>query len=163
MKKIIFFVIPIFLLIFSCNTDTTNTGEGVPNVVKGNVSNGSSSSQSNPVKELPKNYPQSYLDAKLPVWGKAKVDRANKIQNTEAPRYQVILTSSEDLHDIATYYNTEMKKLGWMPDNVAKEGQTSKRRTMSFKKENQQIMMNVLVLPNEEKKVITIMFPQIIK
>ncbi|MFT4663410.1 MAG: hypothetical protein ACI8YQ_003964 [Polaribacter sp.] len=52
--------------------------------------------------EIQNDFPQIYIDAGLPVWEKATVSRANKIENGEDAKYQVILTSLEDVHTIAT-------------------------------------------------------------
>ena len=74
----------------------------------------------------------------------------------------MVLSSTDDVHTIADFFDKEMKKKNWIP-NTPLNSQREDRRTMIFKKDAQQIMINVLAFPEEERRVITMMFPEIIK
>ncbi|MFT4663409.1 MAG: hypothetical protein ACI8YQ_003963 [Polaribacter sp.] len=60
-------------------------------------------------------------------------------------------------------YDSAMKKNGWSPTNSSPGAQKEDRRTMTFKKGGQQVMMNVLAIPKQENRIITIMFKDDLK
>lgn len=158
MKKLIFIILPLFCLMLSCNSNESNTNNTTTaEIAKGAITEKPVEAQAPPVKELPKDYPASYKAAGLPVWEKTTVKRANKIQDSN---YQLVLSSPEDVHSIAAFYDKEMKAKGWTANKISAEAQQKNRRTMTFKKGNNQIMINVLSIPNQKEQVITIMFPE---
>jgi hypothetical protein len=163
MKQLFYFAIPGSLLFAACNANstTTNSADQVTAQTDSTETHAAAPlAKDNSVIELPKDYPDHYKAAGLPMWEKVVVERTNEIKNTDESRYQVILRSTEDIHDIASYYNNAMKAKGWMPAKVAPEGQKANRRVLSFRKGTQQILVNILAIENQTDKVITLLFPQ---
>jgi len=115
------------------------------------------------VTELAKEFPQFYIDAGLPVWEKATVEKVNKVENGDDVKYQIMLTSTEDIHSIAESYDEAMKKQGWTAMKQPAQAQNDDRRTLSFKKGDEQFIINALALPNQEKKIITLLFKEGVK
>jgi len=171
MKKSIFILLPLFCLLLSCNSnqekmDSSSTDSiEAPSIAKGTVAPTveAPTPQKAEVIELSKEFPKNYIDAGLPVWNKAIIDRANKIQNGDEVRYQFVLSSSEDVHVIAEHYENAMKKAGWTPNKIAAEAQKKNRRVMIFKKGDNQLMINVIDIPKKENRIITMMFPENVK
>lgn len=169
MRKLTFILLPLICLILSCNSDQPVESEKAPVTEAPTAAKSEAKpkealpANNSEVTELSKTFPKIYLDAGLPSWKKATIDRVNQLQSGGSTKYQIVLSSPEDIHTIVKYYDGAMKKGGWTPTNMSKSAEKKDRRMMVFRKDGIRFIMNVLHVPEQENRIITMMFGEDLK
>lgn len=127
-------VLPAFLLLAGCGSETQIKTGGAPEVKKGNVS-----------------YPELYAKENLPQYAEASL--AQIITNGPTLKEGVILRleSSKDVKTIAAYYDAEMKKLGWTMPAVNVPTETS--YATQYNKGEKYIQMTVSQITGQSQTI----------
>ncbi|MFK7806452.1 MAG: hypothetical protein AB8F74_01500 [Saprospiraceae bacterium] len=159
MKKICYTLLPIVCLLLACTSETKKPlSEESKEESTSMSSDQKPSSTSSKIEALSSEYPEAYKSMNLPLWDKATVEQANKIKNDRGTKYQIALATKENVHTAAKYYSKAMSDAGWTVQNSGAKAQQMDKRSLRFVKKNQQTMINVIDLPDSDKRVITVVF-----